>query len=262
MNPLQIVSLAAAGLFTLIVIPGSCQVVAPGHRGVSVTLGSVNPDVKFEGLNFKKPWVEKIVQIPIQQRTEEGKTDCFSSDLQLVQVSYSLMYKLPELKVVELYRSYRGDPYETLVRPRLEEQMKLIVSGYKSEELVKSREIVKGMILGKLQKELAGLVDIQDVMIRNIDLSDLLEAAIESKQVEEQKSLAKVYQLKGAQQEAEITVVKAKAEAESIKIAGEALKENPGVVNLKIVEKWSGVSPTSIFLSGASADASILFPLK
>jgi len=179
----QIISLSAAGLLALAIIPGSCEVIDPGHRGVSVTLGSVNPTVRPEGLNFKKPWIEKIVEMPVRQQTVDGKTNCFSSDLQLVQISYAVMYRIPEFKVVELYQSYQGDPYDSLVRPRLEEQMKQVTSAYKSEDLVKNREVVKGLILTAVKKELAGLVEVEDILLRNIDLSKLLEEAIEQKQV-------------------------------------------------------------------------------
>lgn len=259
MNITTIVSVGLAGFAALILLPGSCSVIDPGHRGVSVTLGKVDPEAKGEGFILKKPWIEKIIEFPIQQQTVDGKTDCFSSDTQLVQVSYSVMYKIPESKVVELYQKYKGDPFDSLVKPRLEEQLKQITSAYKSEDLIKSREIVKGTLLTKLQKELAGIVDVQDVLIRNIDLSDLLETAIENKQVEEQKSLAKVYQLKAAEQEAQITIVKAKAEAESIKIAGDALKDNPAVLGLKIVEKWDGISPKYV---GGTSGANILLPIE
>jgi prohibitin 2 len=38
-------------------------------------------------------------------------------------------------------------------------------------------------------------------------------------------------------------VIKAKGEAESIRIRGDALKENPAFVDLQIVDKWDGITP-------------------
>lgn len=239
----KLIAVAVAAVLAIPILFSSFTIVEPGHRGVAVRLGKVDPEVKPEGLNFKTPFIEKIVEVPIQQRTVAGNTDCFSSDLQIVQVAYSVMYRLPEGKVVELFQQFKGDPFDSLVKPRLEEQLKQITSAYKSENLVKNREVVKVAVIEKLKKELAGLIDIQDVNIVNLDLSDLLEASIEKKQVFEQESLQKVYQLETARKESEIVIIKAKAEAESIQIAGQALKDNPGVVELKIVEKWDGKSP-------------------
>ena len=47
-----------------------------------------------------------------------------------------------------------------------------------------------------------------------------------------------------ARGEAESTRLKAIAEAEAINIKGEALKNNPSLVQLEAVNKWNGVLPT------------------
>lgn len=242
------------------VLFGSCTVVPPGHRGVSVTLGKVYPMVCGEGLNFKKPFIEQIVKIPIQQITAIGKTSCFSSDLQLVEIGYSVLYRLPQEKVVELYQQYQGDPYQALVVPRMNDALKQVVSGYSAEEIVKSRDKIKPLVLEKIQKELAGLINIVDIPISNVDLSDQLEAAIEAKQVQQQQALAKTYELQKAQKEAEITVVNAKAEAEAVRIKGEALKASPEVISLEISKKWNGIAPTTVVVG--TGGANVLLPLK
>jgi len=50
------------------------------------------------------------------------------------------MYKAPETKVVEIYQQYSGDPYSTLVEPRLQEAIKQVTALFKAEELVKNRK--------------------------------------------------------------------------------------------------------------------------
>ena len=89
-----------------------------------------------------------------------------------------------------------------------------------------------------------------DVVIQNIDLSHELETAIESKMVMEQEAAkAKFTQVK-AQIEADTVVIKAKGDAESIKIRGEALKLTPAFIDLQIVEKWDGKAP--LYVGGAN----------
>jgi prohibitin 2 len=247
-------------LLGLAFLLGCWAVIPPGHRGVSVMLGKVHPNALPEGFAFKRPFIETVVKVPIQQLTVSGTTSCFSSDLQTVNISYSVLYRLPENKVVELYQQFAGDPYNTLVDPRLQEAIKQVTAQFRAEDVVKNREKIKQTALQKLKQELAGLVDVRDVPITNIDLTDELERAIELKQVTEQQALAKVYELQKAQRDAEITIVNAKAEAESVRIKGEALTDNPRVVDLEIAKRWNGQSPQSVVVSEGGAN--VLLPLR
>ncbi|MDX6767018.1 MAG: prohibitin family protein [Candidatus Methylacidiphilales bacterium] len=244
----------------LLLLFGCWSIVPPGHRGVSVTLGKVDPVARGEGLTFKKPFMESIIKMPVQQITQGGTASSFSSDLQTVQVSYAVLYRIPETKVVELFQQYAGNPYATLVEPRVQEAVKQVTALYKAEELVKSREKIKQTVLGKVQQELAGLIDVRDIPITNIDLTDELERAIELKQVTEQQALAKEYELQKARKEAEITLVNAKAEAESVKIKGEALANSPRVIDLEIVKKWDGKTPQSVVTGQGGSN--IILPLR
>lgn len=175
-------------------------------------------------------------------------------------IECSVMYRIPEGKVVELYQKYSGNPFDTLVVPRLAEAIKQVTAKYRAEDIVKTREPIKIAAVEKLRKELDGIMDIVDVPITNIDLTDELEKAIELKQVTEQQALAKEYELKKAQKEAEITVVNARAEAESVKIKGEALRNSPDVISLEIVKKWNGVSPTTVVSDKGGAN--VLLPTQ
>jgi prohibitin 2 len=46
--------------------------------------------------------------------------------------------------------------------------------------------------------------------------------------------------------EADTAIIRAKGEAESIMIRGDALKKNPAFVDLQIVDKWDGITPAII----------------
>jgi prohibitin 2 len=247
------------GFACIVLALGSFATVPPGHRGISVTLGKVSPQALGEGFTLKKPFIEHIVKYPIMQITQKGKAASFSSDLQTITVDYALMYKTPEGKVVEIYQQYAGDPYTALIEPRLQEAIKQVTAMFKAEELVKNREKIKATVLEKIKKEMVGLLTIVDFAITNIDLTDLLEKAIEDKQVKEQQALAKVYELQKAQKDAEIRMVNARAEAEAIKITGDALAAAPKLIELELVKKWDGKAPQSVVTSQGGAN--ILLPL-
>lgn len=269
-------------LLFLFLLAQTFKVIPPGYRGVSVTLGKVDPKFRGEGLNFKIPFIEHLDLIPVRQITVAGEALCFSSDLQTVTVSFKALYRIPEEKVVELYQKFQGDPYETLVEPRIQDALKQVTALHRAEDLVKQREKVKLQAVDIVRNTLrlnAGvtteqfkgesvkrsyntvpLVWLADLPISNINLSQELEQAIEQKQITEQQALAKSYELDKAKKDAEITRVQAEAEANAVRIKGDALKASAGVVELEIAKKWDGKTPTTVVVGKGGGN--VLLPLR
>ncbi|MEZ0295879.1 MAG: prohibitin family protein [Candidatus Methylacidiphilales bacterium] len=253
-----IIAAAVIGFFSLFY---ATAVVPPGHRGISVTLGKVNPEMKPEGFSYKIPFIETIEYVQIRQQTQTGKAACFSSDMQTVNIAFNIMYRIPENKVVTLFKDFSGDPYYSLIEPRVQETLKQVTAERRAEDLVKNREQVKVEALKKLKSNIGDLLFVEDLVIANIDLSDELEKAIEMKVVREQEALAKKFELEKAQKEGEITLVNAKADSEAMQLRGSAIKASPEVVQLEIIKKWDGRSPQVVSLgAGAAPGATILLP--
>jgi prohibitin 2 len=156
------------------------------------------------------------------------------------------LYRIPEGSVVKLFTEYWGDPFKSLIAPRVQEALKEVASLDSAEQIVKNREQVKARTLELARQKVGSLLVIEDVVIENISLTKELEGAIEAKMVQEQDAAKAKYVQQRAQIDADTGVIKAKGEAESIRIRGEALKEDPSVVDLKIVDKWDGVAPLVI----------------
>ena len=237
-----------------------CHVVPPGYRGVKVTLGQVDPNPLSEGVAFYLPTVQTIQDASVQQHTEGDKTVCYSSDLQTITVNYKILYRTSADQVVNLFRNYNGDPYDSLIVPLFQESLKEVASHYTAENFVKSREEVKRQILDALKGRLASLLEIDDLAITNIDLSEQLEKAIETKMTMQQEALAKEFELQKANKDAEITVVRARAEAQAIQTQGEAIKQSPEIISLEIARRWNGQSPQSVVVGQGGAN--VLLPLK
>jgi len=242
----------------VLIIGNSWDIVPPGHRGVAVTLGSVDDQPRPEGFTLKLPFVTSITHVCVQQVTVTGKAACYSSDLQTIDIQFAVLYHVPQGSVVKLHQQHRGDVVPSLIDPRAQEAIKTITSNYAAEKLVKSRAEIKAAWLTKLRESMGDLIEIVDLNIANIDLSDQLEDAIESKMVQEQQALAKTYELDKAKKSAEIVLVEAKAEAEAIRVKGEAVRQAPEVVQLEIVKKWNGVSPTTVMIAGDRATSTLL----
>jgi prohibitin 2 len=246
MSPQSIARLAGGALliFALVIMAAAgTYVVHPGYRGVEVTMGRVSVAFKPEGFGFKAPMVTTIHPISIRQQTAEDQAECYSSDLQQVQVDLRVLFRIPESSVVKLYQQYYGNPFESLVEPRVQEALKEVAALQSAEQIVKNREQIKVHALELTRKKVGALIVVEDIVIQNISLTKQLESAIEAKMVQKQESEKAQYFQQRAQIDADTAVIQAKGEAESIRIRGQALKDDPAVVDLKIVDKWDGAAP-------------------
>ena len=103
------------------------------------------------------------------------------------------------------------------------------------------------------------LLTLVDVVVEDITLSATLETAIERKMVQEQEANKAVFEQQKAEIDAQIAIVRAKGEAESISIRGEALAQNPELIDLEIVRKWNGQTPRVV--GGETGGAKMILPL-
>jgi prohibitin 2 len=247
-------------IFALIIAgASSTYVVEPGHRGVEVMLGKVSPGFKPEGFGFKLPFVTAIAAQLIRQQTAQMQADCYSSDLQQVKMNVRVLYRVPEASVVSVFRDYAGNPFESLIKPRVAEAINEITALRTAEVIVQKREEVKSRALESARRKVGDVLMIEDLVLEDINLTKSLENAIEAKMVQEQEAARARFAQQQAQVEASTVVIKAKGEAESINLRGKALRENPSVLELQIVEHWDGVTP--LVVGPGATGASMMLPL-
>lgn len=258
--------LIGIGVVIVVLVLAAAQatyVVQPGFRGVEVTLGKVSEQFKPEGFGTKAPFVTSVVPVPVRQITRQLDAESYSSDLQQVDVSMRILYRIPEGSVVRIFKEYAGDPFEALIAPRVHEALKEVTALQSAEQIVKKREEIKVKTLATTREKIGSLLNVEDIVLENITLSKELEAAIESKMVQEQEAAKARFTQQKAQIEADTAIIRAKGEAEAIRVRAEAIRDNPGLIQLQIVEKWDGKAP--LVIGGGSAEggnsANILLPL-
>jgi prohibitin 2 len=260
MSPRTVARLVGIALLIFVVIimaAAGTYVVQPGYRGVEVTMGRVSTAFKPEGFGLKTPLMTAVHPVSIRQQTAEDKAECYSSDLQQIIIELRVLFRIPESSVVKMFKEYHGDPFESLIAPRVQEAVKEVVALQSAEQVVKNREQIKTRALELARKKVGTLMVVEDIVIQNIALTKELERAIEAKMVQEQEASKSKYLQQRAQIDADTAVIQAKGEAESIRIRGQALKDDPAFVDLKIVDKWDGTTPLVI----GSGD-NMLFPLQ
>ena len=109
------------------------------------------------------------------------------------------------------------------------------------------------------RKKVGDLLLLDDIVLENINLTKGLENAIEAKMVQEQEAARARFAQQQAQTEASTAVIKARGEAESINLRGKALRENPSILELQIVERWDGITP--LVVGPGAAGANMVLPL-
>ncbi|MEY4511814.1 MAG: hypothetical protein RLZZ450_3936 [Pseudomonadota bacterium] len=245
----------------LVAASASTYVVQPGFRGIKVTLGKTEPGFLSEGFGVKAPFISSIVNVNVRQQTQGVNAACFSSDLQQVVIDLRVLYRVPEKTVVEIYQQFAGDPFDSLIAPRVQEALKEITAMMTAEQIVKSREEVKQKALVAARHKIGHILKVEDIVLRDIHLSTELERAIEAKMVAEQQAAQARFTQVQTQVEAETAVISARGQADAIKVRGEALRLSPVFLRLKLVERWNGRSPLVVPADEHSTGAGLLLPL-
>jgi prohibitin 2 len=222
-------------------------------------MGKVSPVFAPEGLGFKVPFITTVVPISVRQRTQTAQADCYSSDLQQINIELRVLYRIPESMIVKTFQDYSGDPFDSLISPRVSEALKEVTALQSAEQIVKKREEIKAKALAAAKVKVGDLLVIEDIVIQNVALSKELETAIEAKMVQEQEAAKAKFIQQKAEIEANTAIIRAKGEAEAIRVRGRALQDSPGLVQLQIVEKWNGISPLVVGSGGSGAN--ILLPI-
>lgn len=251
---LLVISIAAMALQAC-----GCTVVDPGHRGVKVHLGEVTPQALPEGLVWHMPLLTSVNNVSVQQQTSAMNASCFSSDMQEINLQLKVLYRLPENRIVALFQQYAGDPFNSLVAPRVAEAIKEVTALETAESIAKNRERIKTKALDSAKAKIGELIIVEDIVMENIALSKELATAIENKMVQQQEAAKAEFTKIKAKTDAETAVIRAQGEADAIRIRGAAIKENPRLIELQIAEKWNGVAPLVV---GNGEGANILLPVN
>merc|ERR1712032_690699 len=139
--------------------------------------------------------------------------------------------------LVWIYR-HLGINYDERILPSLmNECAKAVVARYNASELLTKREQVSADISKDLSIRARGFhVLLEDVAITHLSFSPEYAKAVEAKQVAQQDAERAKYIVIGAQQEKKTIITKAKGEAESASLIGNAVKKNPGFMKLRRID--------------------------
>lgn len=273
----HIIGSVIALIVAIILAFSMIKTVPTGYTGILTTFGKVEPNTVSAGVHVITPW-QKIVKLDNRTQKVSVETDTFSKDIQQVKVSLAVNFCIDQATAQELYKTVGVNYYESVVLPRILENVKAVVAEYSAENLVAKRGELSVEILTRLTDDAAAYgINIISISVEDIDFTDEFTDAVERKQVASQNKLAAETEqaqktmeeqaaadraVISAKAKAEQDVIAANAELEVTKIQAEAAlyageKEaemnkriaeslTPNLVKYYYIKQWEGVLPKTV----------------
>lgn len=240
----------------LIVLDGFVLIQA-GDVGVIFDRGrGVLPEPLDAGIHLKIPFWQTVTHYNIRTQAytmssvqsasdynADESVQARSRDGQEVTMDATVLFHVAaaDAPVIKQTLGTEDDYYDVVIKPKSRSILREIVARFDALDLVseKRAEIVTQMNQALTASLADNKLTLDEVVLRDVNFSAEFSQAIEEKQIAFQKIKTAEYQKEEAEQLKEKKIIEAQAEAESIKLKGEMLKANPGVIQFEFVQKMA-----------------------
>jgi prohibitin 2 len=215
-----------------------------GHLAIKYNrMSGVGSSTYREGIHFLMPWFERPVIYDVRARPHTMTSLTGSKDLQMVNISLRALSRPDTNKLSDIYRRLGLDYDEKVLPSIVNEVLKSVVAQYNASQLIVQRELVSRMIRQRLVQRANDFgILLDDVAITHLSFSPEYEKAVESKQVAQQQAERARFLVLKAQEEKKRTIIHAEGERESARMIGDAIKANPGFVELRRISVAKEIS--------------------
>ncbi len=247
------VILVIAVIFSVMLAFGSIYSVAPGHRGVRVTLNKVENISLPNGIGLKWPIVSDVIEMNVQTREMTQTTSSYTEDVQSAEMNYTFIYECNPENVHVLYEEVGLNYHATKIIPVLNGVLKDVVGKWKAQDLVANRDQARVEVIALLEERIdSNFFQNISFEFNDIDYSDNFEKSIEDKVIADQRAQEAVNNTKRITEEANQKLISARADAEAMEIKSQALAKNKGLVEYEWVQKWNGQMPQFVLGNGTT----------
>jgi regulator of protease activity HflC (stomatin/prohibitin superfamily) len=231
---------------------GSMVTIVPaGHVGVQVLFGKVYPEILPEGLHIINPLLSvRNMSVRTQEIFEHAESP--SKEGLNVVLEVSLLYHVNPEVAARLYQQVGPHYDQVVLAPSFRSAIRGVTVQHESKDLYTSgRELIANQIAEDLSKTMVerGLV-LEQVLLRRIQLPQMVEAAINDKLAAEQQSQRMQFVLAKETQEAERKRIEAKGIQDFQNIVSQGLSDP--------LLRWKGIEATKLLAESPNAKVIIV----
>jgi regulator of protease activity HflC (stomatin/prohibitin superfamily) len=222
----------------VLLLAGSPVTVIPaGHVGVKDLFGRVSPNVLQSGVHFVIPFT-RVIKMSIKTQEIKETAAVPSKEGLIMDLEGSLLFRLEPQKADDIYRTVGKDYQEIAVHPQIRSAIREITASYEAKVLYSAarEQIAKETFALFNRMALDRGIIGEAVLLRKIELPDLVANAIQEKLKREQEAEQMKFVLQKEQQEAERKRIEAQGIADFQRIVASGI--SPALL------EWKGIEAT------------------
>jgi regulator of protease activity HflC (stomatin/prohibitin superfamily) len=247
----------AVAIFIVIVLTLCIRVVDTGEVAVVTRFGAITGS-EGEGLHLKSP-IDEYHMIRVTQDQVEEIYYTATKDTQSIDQTIVTQVIVDPTRVEDLYRKFKGNHINGIVKPVLYDGFKSATAGFTLEDAIAKRDQLSAKMLENVKDNLARYgINIVSVEIKDVQIPEEYKKAVEDKKVAEQirakTEVEKQTAIIRAEQELEVK----KLEAEANRVVTESLTEQ--ILQKMYLDKWDGKLP--MYLGGNGDGIGLMLPMS
>jgi prohibitin 1 len=233
-------------VLVLILLYASVAYVPAGHVGILTLFGRVTGDVLPEGTHLVNPFkVNNTMSIRTQELKESASVP--SDEGLVMTLDTSLLFRLSPDHASDVYQKIGPEYISVVVEPTLRSAIRSVTAMHSANALYTGgREEVAQKIYDELVRQLSSRgVEVQSILLRDVQLPQMLKSSIEAKQQAEQDALRMAFVLQKEKQEAD----RKRIEAQGIRDFQQTVSQG---ISEQLLE-WKGIEATERLANSSNA---------
>ncbi|MCT0217428.1 prohibitin family protein [Synechococcus sp. CS-1329] len=199
--------IAAVAVALLILLTQTIFIVPAGTVAVVTTLGRVTGGQRSPGPNVKVPLIQATSFFDVRTQVRPEQFSTLTKDLQVIEATATVKYAIKPKEAGRIYETIATDNqqiYPRIIQPSLLKALKSVFSQYELVTIATEWNSISELVQDKVAQELVKFdyVQVQGLDLTGLQIAEEYRAAIEQKQIADQRLLRAQTEVKIAEQEA------------------------------------------------------------